>query len=121
MSESPPTLDSHAQAVRRLSEAFFRWVQTNLPRKPWTRAWLDVRYGSEGDYWNDKMRVETPDGPVVSLGTCDEIRRFLIEFSHLRKVLGWHGMKIVVDAGGEVTVTYNHDPHCADDPAFSDD
>ena len=119
--DATPSLEEFEQAMRHLSEIYYRWVLSQMAQKEWTRAFLDVRYARDGSYRHDKMRVETPEHGIVSLKTTNDIRESLTLMKELRLVLGWYGFKLFVDQNGEVKIEYNYDPNTADDATFFDD
>jgi hypothetical protein len=116
-----PSMEDFDEAIRRLGEVFFAWVQSQVQPGKWSRATLEVRYASDGSYWNDKVRVETADRGVVSIGTTDSIREMLAALNHLRLVLGWYRLELRVGSDGRVTASYGYDPRCAEDPTFFND
>jgi len=73
---------------------------------------------SDGSYWNDKMRVETPDRGIVSVGTTQAIRESLIALNRLRRVLGWYSFVLDVNSNGDVVVDYGYDANIAKDASF---
>ncbi|HVT81562.1 MAG TPA: hypothetical protein VHM90_12995 [Phycisphaerae bacterium] len=109
------------ETIRHLGKEFFDWVQSELGSKAWNQAVFDVRYAGDGSYWNHKIRVATPSGAVVSLGTNLPIDRILAALNELRALLGWHSFLMQMASNGSVKVNYGYDPKSVDDPAFFDD
>jgi hypothetical protein len=118
-----PSFEDFDRAIRRLGEALYNWVISQMSQKPWQRATLEVRYAHDGTYWHDKIRVEIPGQPDVSLGTTNEIAQILIELNKLRRMFHreWYTMRLQISNDRKVEVKYGHDPNAAEDASFFED
>ncbi len=116
------SLEDLDKTIRSLGEIYLGWVQAHFRAgEEWIRATLEVRYASDGSYWDDKMRVEKIDHKILSLKTTQSIREILTALKTMRLVLGWYSMKMQIESSGEVKVNYGYDPNSVDDPSFFED
>jgi hypothetical protein len=106
MDKNSSTIEDLGTTMRSLSGAFYRWSLAQMGAMEWSQAVMEVRYASDGSYWNDKMRVGIPGRPQTSLGTTQEIREFLIQLNGLRRVFPneWFSFKLTISKAGEVHV-----------------
>ncbi len=107
------------RAIRKLGEAFHAWVEAQMFERPWKSAAIDIRFAPDGSSWYHRTRVATYEG-AIPLGMSPDVNIVLIGLNQMRRAFKtpWYGIKLEVDSKRKATVTYNHDPNCADDAAF---
>ena len=113
--ENAPSMADFDKAIRELGRALFDWIKTKSGPIAWAQATLDVRYASDGSYWNHKIRMLTPEHGAISFGTNLPIDQALSTLNDLRPLLGWYSFKMQIENTGNVGSTSRIAPRIAAD------
>ena len=121
--------------VRQVSEVLFDGISAAMSGKPWTLAFIDVRWGARSGAGTLKPRVVLPDGTIrASLDTpldnvsskADFLLKAHFVLDEVWKSQGnegtkrWYGIRLTFKPAGESELKLDYDPECGADPTFFD-